>query len=97
MEMPDAPLEITGTTAEAPPTPEAPKEFPVPGGTFDYKGFSFFKPRPDPATGHLTGGALIEVMLLALAASEDSGIKSFLIAAQIELRDVQNKPFFPRP
>lgn len=97
MEVHNAPLEITGTTQVETPPAVAPKEFIVPGGTFNYKEFSFFKPQPDPATGHFTGGALIEVMLLALCASDDPNVKALLTAAQIEMRDVQNKLFFPRP
>lgn len=99
MEIPTAPLEID-TDIKVTGTPElsvAAQEYVVPGATFEYKDFNFFRPRPDPATGHFTGGALIEVMLLALCASEDPDVKAILTAAQIEMRDVQNKLFFPRP
>lgn len=97
---PTMPLEISGKATSVAPVPKpssAPHEYPITDATFRFKDFNFFKPRPDPTTGHFTGGSLIEVMLLALCASEDPNIKALLTAAQIEMRDVQNQLFFPRP
>lgn len=98
MEIPHAPLEITGNATNVTPQPSStPHEYAITDATFRFKDFNFFKPRPDPVTGHFSGGSLIEVMLLALCASEDPDIKAMLAAAQIEMRDVQNQLFFPRP
>lgn len=89
-------METPVQASESTPTPNL-NEFIVPGGTFKYNGFDFFKPKPNPVTGSFTAASLIEVMLLALCASEDPNIKALLTAAEIEMRDVQNNLFFPRP
>lgn len=46
--------------------------------------------------GMITGGSLLQLLMTALAASDDKNIKSFLQAAQIEVKDVNGKRFFPQ-
>jgi hypothetical protein len=59
--------------------------------TFTYKGFDFPVPMGDQ-TGRVPAGALVQVLVSALASDDP---RAFLKAAMVEIRDVRGNKFFP--
>lgn len=81
------------TSVAAPQTYSGPT---IVGPTFRVGEFEFPLPESDPTTHRITAGSLLNLLLVAVAFSEDKQVRNMLKEAQIEIVDVNGKRFFPR-
>ena len=79
---------------------DVPKEevpvIPPPVKTFKVGDFEFNQAKLDEKTGTIGLASLINLLLVALSSSEDLNIRRVLNQANIEVRDLHNKVYFPR-
>ena len=74
-------------------TPPVITQIPV----FEVGEYKFPLPEVDEATKRVTASAVLNLLMIALAASDDKKIRNVLKAARVELTDAQGKRFFPLP
>ena len=64
----------------------------------EYKNEQFSFPLPEiNGEGQVTAGGVLNLLLIALASTEDQKIRKILKEAKISISDCEGKNFFPRP
>ena len=83
----------------APATESSATEQPTPllaNGILAVDDFQFPLPQVDPTTKRVQAASILNLLLIALAASEEKKVRQVLRAAQIEIVDQNGKKYFPR-
>lgn len=66
------------------------------GPTFTVDGFEFPLPVADAKTHYISGIDVINLLMVALASTEDKKVRKILRDAKIEIKDVSGKIYFPK-